>query len=120
MGDHEGLSAWTGLGQFKLIQLGEVDAGGRGAVRSVSTPLGEIHEQITEWEPDRGYRYRIIQGSPFVGYWGQVELTAEGDGTRVDWTVRFRSKVPGLGGVLSHVVRSKLEHALTNLVKIFS
>ncbi len=120
VGDHEGLSAWTGLGQFKLIQLGEVDAGGRGAVRSVSTPLGEIHEQITEWEPDRGYRYRIIQGSPFVGYWGQVELTAEGDGTRVDWTVRFRSKVPGLGGVLSHVVRSKLEHALTNLVKIFS
>lgn len=115
LADHRGYSDWAGLGQFKLLRRGDSEPAGRGAVRVVSSPLGEVHEQITDWQPGRGYRYRIIQGSPFVGYWGEVSLTPATGGTRVDWSMRFRSRIPGLGWLLRHVLRGKLEQALAQL-----
>jgi catechol 2,3-dioxygenase-like lactoylglutathione lyase family enzyme len=115
LGDHAGLSEWSGLGQVTLDKPGLKEPNGRFAERVVKSPVGTIREQITEWIPGQGYRYRILEGSPFVGYWGHVQLTAEGDLTRVDWIVRYRSKIPGLGGVLHKVVEGKFNAALQAL-----
>ena len=115
LGDHEGLSEWSGLGQVRLDKPGLKEPNGRFAERVVSSPVGTIREQITEWIPGQGYRYRILEGSPFVGYWGHVQLTPEGDLTRVDWIIRYRSKIPGLGGVLRKVIVSKFDAALQAL-----
>lgn len=112
LGDHEGLSTWAGLGQIKLDKPGQGERNGRFAERIVNSPVGSIREQITEWTPGQGYRYRILEGSPFVGYWGHIQLTPEGKQTRVDWTIRFRSRIPGMGGVLSRVIEGKFDKAL--------
>ena len=117
LADHAGMSSWAGLGRFRVVRPGDGDPAGRGAERAVSGPAGEIFEQITDWEPGRGYRYRIIKGSPFLGYWGEVSLSPEGGGTRVDWTVRFRSRIPGFGWLLRGVLLSKLGSALGGLKK---
>jgi catechol 2,3-dioxygenase-like lactoylglutathione lyase family enzyme/uncharacterized protein YndB with AHSA1/START domain len=115
LADHAGLSDWAGLGRVRLLRQGDSEPAGRGAVRVVSSPLGDVHEQITDWWPGRGYRYRIIQGSPFVGYWGEVSLTPEAAGTRVDWSMRFRSRIPLAGGLLARVLQVKLKQALQSL-----
>ena len=115
LGNHEGLTAWSGLGHVRLDKSGLLERNGRFAERIVSSPVGTIREQITEWQPGQGYRYRILEGSPFVGYWGHVQLTPEGDQTRVDWTIRFRSRIPGMGGVFSKVIEGKFNAALKAL-----
>lgn len=115
LGDHDGMSDWAGLGACRLVHRGDTESGGRGAERVLEGPLGTIREQITDWLPDRGYRYRIIEGSPFVGYWGAVRLVPEGDGTRVDWSLRYRSRIPGLGGLFRVLLRRKLRAALQGL-----
>ena len=115
LADHNGMSDWAGLGKVQLDKPGMPDKNGRFAERVIVTPVGTLREQITEWTPGQGYRYRIIEGSPFVGYWGHVQLTAEGEETCVDWVMRFRSKIPGAGGVLSRVMQGKLDKAMQGL-----
>lgn len=115
LGDHEGMSAWAGLGHIHLDKPGLHERNGRFAERVVSSPVGSIREQITEWLPGQGYRYRIIEGSPFVGYWGHIQLTQEGGLTRVEWSVRFRSRIPAMGGVLRKVMQGKFNVALQAL-----
>lgn len=115
LADHDGMSEWAGLGKIYLDKPGTPEKSGRFAERVVASPLGNVREQITEWTPGQGYRYRIIGKSPFVGYWGHVQLIAQGKETHVDWVMRFRTKVPGLGGVLSRVMQGKLDKALEGL-----
>jgi catechol 2,3-dioxygenase-like lactoylglutathione lyase family enzyme len=119
LADHEGLGEWTGLGACTLDKPGARERNGRGAERVISTPLGPIREQVTEWRPKQGYRYRVIAGGLgdklMVGHWGEVSLTPEGKGTRVRWSIRFRSRLPGLGGVLQVALQSQLDAAMSRL-----
>ena len=115
LGDHRGMSDWAGFGECRLVRRGDGELGGRAAERLLETPLGTIREQITDWWPGRGYRYRIIAGSPFIGYRGEVRLVPEGDDTRVEWVLRFRSRIPGLGGLWRALLRRKLHVALQGL-----
>jgi catechol 2,3-dioxygenase-like lactoylglutathione lyase family enzyme/uncharacterized protein YndB with AHSA1/START domain len=115
LGDHRGMSDWAGLGECRLVRRGDAEPGGRAAERLLESPLGTIREQVTDWWPGRGYRYRIVEGSPFVGYWGEVRLEPAGDGTRVEWVLRFRSRLPGLGGLWRVLLRRKLRTALRGL-----
>ncbi|MNE83325.1 Polyketide cyclase / dehydrase and lipid transport [compost metagenome] len=81
----------------------------------LDSPFGAIHEQITEFSPNRGYRYRVLQGSPLYCHQGEVRLTPCGGGTRVDWQIRFRSRIPGLGVPLRYLLEHKLNAALAGL-----
>lgn len=115
LADHSALGQWSGLGECRLVKAGFEETGGRGAERVIASPFGPIHEQITDYTPGRGYRYRILEGSPLHCYQGEVRLTPLGQNTRVDWTVRFRSRIPGLGGPLRLVLDNKLHSALVGL-----
>ena len=50
-----------------------------------------------------------------MGYWGHIQLTQEGGLTRVEWSVRFRSRIPAMGGVLRKVMQGKFNVALQAL-----
>lgn len=116
MADHEGLSNWSGLGTFKQTRPGFTEASGVGAEYVVKSPLGTLREQMIAFEPNRLKRYRIIEGSPFVGYIGEVHFAAEGgngENTQVTWIVRFRSRIPGLGPLLRFAVRRRLIDTVT-------
>lgn len=117
LADHEGLSSWAGLGKVTLTRLGTVDAAGVGAERVVATPGGAIREQIIGYEPNRMQRYRIIERSPLiplVGYIGEIRVTPENGGTRVDWHLRFRSSIPGLGPLLRFMLRRQFTNIVAN------
>jgi catechol 2,3-dioxygenase-like lactoylglutathione lyase family enzyme len=115
LSDHAGLSDWAGLGEVRLDQPGHPDPAGRHAERVIAGPFGALREQITEVEPDRRCRYRIIEGGPFVGHWGDLELSPVAGGTRVRWTIRFRSRVPALGGLFAFMLGRKLPKVLKAL-----
>ncbi|MBK6569226.1 SRPBCC family protein [Candidatus Aalborgicola defluviihabitans] len=100
--DHANLGDWSGLGASRLLRAGDTAANGRGAVRGIRGPLGEIHEEVTHFVPNTSYRYRVIKGLPVRCYTAEVAVepcTVNGQaGTRVHWQVRFRSRIPGPGG----------------------
>ena len=110
--DHQSMTDWAGLGRATLDKTGHPDPAGRHAERVIAGPMGKLREQITEWRPNEGYRYRIIEGGPFVGHWGDVRLTPEGKHTIVNWTIRFRSRIPGLGWLFEKAMGIKLAQAL--------
>ena len=115
LADHAALGQWSGLGECRLVKLGSTEVGGTGAERLIDSSFGPILEQITDYTPGKGYRYRILEGFPLHCFLGEVRVTPIGQSTRVDWTVRFRSSIPGLGGPLRRVLGRKLNSALIGL-----
>ena len=115
--DHEGMSDWSGFKPVTLERPGETERNGRGAVRSLRSPLGAVLEEITCAEAPRLIRYRVIQGSPFVCHQGEIRLEPRDGGTEITWTVRFRPRVPGTGALLARVFGRMLGAAMRDGLK---
>ena len=77
-------------------------------------------EQIIDCKAPKLLRYRIIKGSPFINYIGEVRVQSEGRGSRVVWSLRFRSRIPGLGGLLRYVMQRKINATLQGLSNYLS
>ena len=92
LADHAGFSAWAGWGRLGVDRL---------------------REQVIGHEPDAMLRYRVVADWPFLGYIGEVRMAPEDAGTRVVWSIRFRSRIPGLGAPLRWLLRRKLTDTLT-------
>ena len=88
----QGFSAWAGWG--------------KGAAAG-------LHGQLIAYQPDVLLRYRITASGLFLGYIGEVRVAPENAGTRVVWSLRFRSRIPGLGALLRWVLRRKLTATVT-------
>jgi uncharacterized protein YndB with AHSA1/START domain len=95
--DHPGWTDWAGLGRVRLVRDGTPDRNGLGAVRAFSASPG-LREEVTLFDPPHRMDYRIVQGAyPLTDHHGEVLFAPEGTGTRVTWSVTFRSKLPLLG-----------------------
>jgi hypothetical protein len=79
--------------------------------------LGDITEQVIGVDPRRRIRYRVIKGSPFRYHLGEIVVRAVGNETEVQWTIRFRSKLPFLGGLLRVIARPLLAKMLNQGLK---
>jgi uncharacterized protein YndB with AHSA1/START domain len=102
--DHAGWSEWAGMGRVRLARKGSPDENGVGSVRAFSASPG-LREEVTCFEPPTRMEYRVIQGAfPLADHHGEVIFAPEGKGTRVTWTVSFRSKIPGLGWVVERAL----------------
>jgi catechol 2,3-dioxygenase-like lactoylglutathione lyase family enzyme/uncharacterized protein YndB with AHSA1/START domain len=118
--DHAGMTEWAGLGRVGLTAKGFASNTGRGAEREIATPLGACIKQIIDREAPKLLRYRIIKGSPFINYIGEVRVQPEGGGSRVAWSLRFRSRIPGLGALLRYAMQRKINALLHGLVNHLS
>ncbi len=115
--DHEGMSTWSGFKPVTLDRPGETEREGRGAVRSLGSPLGAVLEEITCADAPRLIRYRVIRGSPFVCHQGEIQLESRDGGTDITWTVRFRPKLPGTGALLARIFGRMLGSAMRDGLK---
>ncbi len=116
--DHRALTDWAGLGRVELDKPGNPDPAGRHVERVIHGAMGTLREQITEAIPNASTRYRIIEGGePFVALWGEITLHPEESGTRVDWSIRFRSGIPCIGALLALVLGTKLKQVVAALKK---
>jgi len=79
---------------------GEGAAGGVGAIRRLGLGAASSREEIVTFDPPRSLSYRVLSGLPVRDYLATVQLAADGDATRIDWTGHFRPLVPGTGGLI--------------------
>jgi hypothetical protein len=88
---------WAPLGSFELERPGQVTPCGLGAIRIFRTGTVTSREEIVELIPDRRLSYTLLSGLPLRGYRADIDLTPDGDGTRIRWHSRFTAAIPGTG-----------------------
>lgn len=114
--DHASWSEWAGFSRSRIEREGDPPPGGVGCVRVFGSGPFDSYEEILSFEPPKRMTYRITRGGlPIRDHFGEVELSPEGDGTRVTWRCRFDSRIPGLGGVFRALIRRVFANALDGL-----
>jgi uncharacterized protein YndB with AHSA1/START domain len=92
--DPAGWSDWAGVGKVSLATEGTRDKNGVGCVREFRSALG-LREEVIEFEPPTLMAYRIVRGGfPVRDHRGEVRFEKHPRGTRVVWSVEFRSRIP--------------------------
>jgi uncharacterized protein YndB with AHSA1/START domain len=85
---------------------------GVGAVRRLEALGPAIVEEIIEYQRPTGYAYKLVSGAPVRDHVGTVELREAGTGTEVSWHLRSTPAVPGLGLVLSPLLKKVIGELL--------
>lgn len=115
--DHTRWGEWAGFGPVWLAAEGSPERDGVGCVRAFSRAPG-LRERITRFEPPRHMDYRIVSGNfPMADHLGEVEFEPQGAGTRVNWRVTFRSRLPLVGSLIERGLRMLFERVLANLAR---
>ena len=115
--DHEAMSAWSGFNPVVVSTEGQDERNGHGSRRTMKGPAGSVVEQVVAWDPPFRYRYRVVEGSPFVCHQGDVQLEERNGGTELTWRIRFRPRIRGTGAILRTVMQQMLKSALRNRLK---
>jgi Polyketide cyclase / dehydrase and lipid transport len=91
---------WSFLTRTELVEVGDPDPDGVGAVRRFSRYGIGSREQVVAFEPPRHLAYTILSGFPVRHYLADVTLTTEEDGTLIKWSATFDPKIPGTGHLM--------------------
>lgn len=110
LSDHEGMASWGPGISVSLDKEGTADRNGVGAVRRIAAPgpAPAIVEEIVTFEPGRRLGYRALSGVPFRNYSGDVSLTPEGAGTRIDYAIQVDPRLGVVDKVGAHVIARTL------------
>jgi uncharacterized protein YndB with AHSA1/START domain len=103
LSEHEHLETLFGA---KITRLRDGEDGTRNGVGSARAlkvgPMPPFTETVTEVVPGELIRYRITEGGVLNDHEGVMRFSSLPDGgTRLDYTIVFRGKVPGLGKVVA-------------------
>jgi len=94
--DHEGMSTWGPGVTVALDKPGNPEPNGLGAVRRITTPGPgpALLEEVVTFQAPNLFGYAARAGVPIPGYQGEVRLTPEGEGTRIDYTLSSTTSFP--------------------------
>ncbi len=114
--DHASWTEWAGLGRARLAREGSPDVNGVGCVREIGSGPLTVREEVVDFEPPEHMSYRVVRGGlPMKEHFGEVRFEEDGDGTRVVWSCRFESRIPGLGAPMRWLVERVFRGALAGL-----
>jgi uncharacterized protein YndB with AHSA1/START domain len=114
--DHVSWSGWAGLGRVRLAREGTPPPNGVGCVREFTGGGMRLQEEVLTFEPPHRMTYRIVRGGgPIADHLGEVLFASRDGGTDVTWRCRFRSRIPGLGGLLRLGITRVFRGALRGL-----
>lgn len=94
--DHEGMSSWGPGVTVTIDQPGSPEPNGVGTVRRITTPGPgpAMTEEVVTFQAPNLFGCAARSGIPIAGYQGEVRLTPDGTGTRIDYTVSSTSSFP--------------------------
>ena len=96
LSEHENLGPLFGA-KITRIRDGDTSRNGVGSIRRLRVgPTPSFEETVTEAVENERIVYRITQGSPLKDHEGVMLFSSTPTGSRLDYTIRFGSVVPGL------------------------
>jgi uncharacterized protein YndB with AHSA1/START domain len=115
--DHRGISKITPVRRATLEREGDPAPNGLGAIRVLSLVGPPLREEVVAYEPDKRFSYTLLSGLPVRDYLGSVELTPDGQGTRMAYTVKLTPTVPFGGTVLVAIVKQSVGQLVSGIAK---
>ena len=110
--DHVAFGRWVGA-DIRIERPGTPPPNGLGAIRAVAARGLTVREEVVGWEPARAMDYRVVSGAPFRHHRGEIRLTPDGSGTRMDYKIRFEWPWFLGGAVVGRLVAAALEREIT-------
>ena len=113
--DHRRYAEITRMRRSVLEREGEPAPNGVGAIRALHSVGPPLREEVIAYEPPHRFSYKVISGVPVRDHVGTVELTPEGEGTKVVYALRTTPTVPLAGGVVVAVVKQAIKQLLDGI-----
>jgi uncharacterized protein YndB with AHSA1/START domain len=110
--DHRGYTGLTPLRRAELEREGDPAPNGVGAIRVLSLVGPPMREEVVAYRRPSRFSYKVLSGLPVRDHLGTVELTPDGEGTRVVYAVRTTPTVPLVGAAVVAVIRRAIGQLL--------
>lgn len=120
LSDHASYGLFKSVGKAKLLNQGDDERNGVGAVRTVQTGAFKVWERITAFERPTHMQYRIEKSKPIKIKHdkGSIDLKDLGDGsTQVTWISEGRVAVPIIGRLLDRKMQSQGAIVFNSMLK---
>lgn len=118
LSDHAGYTAFKGIKGARLLQEGEDDRNGLGAVRRIELGGVWFEEVITAFDRPGRMDYKILRSRPPIEHeLGSIRLETTEQGTKVTWTSTFRVRIPLIGGWMTGLAANAGEKAFGDMLK---
>jgi len=101
----------------EIVCKGDEANGRVGCERKIKMGALLVHERLDAIDPPNSYTYSMLSGSPVKYYRGKVAFTAEGENTRIRWSVEFAPKIPGTGWLINKINIKNYKHFIDELEK---
>lgn len=117
--DHTRYHRFPGVDKSILVELGEQEKNGTGALRIIGAGPLELTERITRFERPARMHYHIEKSRPFsiMHTKGEIMLQPEGERTRVTWVSEGHIKAPLVGPILDKLAERSFTKAFNSLLK---
>lgn len=107
--EHHLYAAITPMRKSVLEREGEPPPNGVGAIRVLTSVGPPLREEVIAYEPPSRFAYKLLSGAPLRDHVGTVELSADGEGTRMVYAVRTIPTLPLVGGAVVAVVKQAIK-----------
>lgn len=119
LADHARYDRFDGIRRSVLVNPGEPDSNGVGAVRRVWVGPLRFEEEITAFEPPQrlDYRIRDVKTLPFRHEGASIRLEPDGAGTHAVWTSSFEIPIPVIGAAMDRIFTSQLKRGFAQMLE---
>jgi uncharacterized protein YndB with AHSA1/START domain len=115
--DHRRYADITPMRKSELEREGEPTPNGVGAIRVLRSVGPPLREEVIAYESPRRFSYKLLSGAPLRDHVGTVELTVQGEGTKMTYAVRTTPTVPLVGRVVVAVARQGVKQLVEGIVR---
>jgi uncharacterized protein YndB with AHSA1/START domain len=110
--DHRGYAEITPMRRVELEREGDPAPNGVGAIRVLHSVGPPLREEVVVYNRPSRFAYTVLSGAPMRDHMGTVELTPDGDGTKVVYALRLIPTIPVVGGVVVVVIKQAVKRLL--------
>ena len=117
--DHARYDRFDGIRRSELVEAGDPDPNGLGAVRWIWLGPLRFEEEVTAFDPPRRFDYLIrhVKTLPFRHEGGSIRLEPDGPGTNAVWTSSFEIPIPVVGGAMDRIFKRQLERGFARVLE---
>lgn len=107
--EHHLYASITPMRKSVLEREGDPAPNGVGAIRVLSSVGPPLREEVIAFQPPSRFAYKLLSGAPLRDHVGTVELSPEGEGTRMVYAVHTVPTLPLAGTVVVGVVKQAIK-----------
>jgi uncharacterized protein YndB with AHSA1/START domain len=107
--DHRGYAKITPMRKVELEREGDPAPNGLGAIRVLYSVGPPLREEVVAYESPTRFSYRVMSGAPIRDHLGTIELSPDGNGTRMVYAVKMLPTVPLGGGAVIAAIKQGIK-----------